>query len=154
MLSLTKGLERYKVLTAKTLALLLFWTVGYWFCFLVTYGVNMIFWDNSGAAHLLLSALCWWLFGLWVLTLMVLFSTVFSSNIGVLGCVAGTVLLSYLPSFLPKVDQYLPTFLLNGSALNYGLTQPKDYGWALAVTGILSLVCLFASIPLFNKKQL
>ena len=47
LLVLTKGLSRYKVVLAKTVLLLLIWTVGYGICFTITYGYNEYFWDNS-----------------------------------------------------------------------------------------------------------
>ena len=46
-----------------------------------------IFGDNGVAHNLTFSAICWWLFGLWAIMLMVLFSTIANSNTGVL---AGT----------------------------------------------------------------
>lgn len=154
ILSLTKGLDRYKVVIAKALVLGLMWTLGYWFCFGITYGINTFFWDNTAAQHLLFSAMCWWVFGLWILTLVVLFSTVFPSNIGVLGAAAGVVLVTYLLSLLPKLAKYLPTALMNGNSLIYGMAQPQDYGWSFGITATLALVLLCASIPFFNKKQL
>ena len=36
ILSLTKGLERYKVVAAKTAVLTLLWSVGYWLCYAIT----------------------------------------------------------------------------------------------------------------------
>jgi len=154
VLSLTKGLDRYKVLIAKSVTLVALWTVGFWLCFGISYGCNEFFWSNLDAQHLLFSVACWWIFGLWVLMLVVLFSAIFSSNIGVLGCVAGTVAVSYLPSLVPKLAKYTPTFLLGGNALIYGLAEPKDYGWALGVTAALTVVCFCVSVPVFNKKQL
>jgi ABC-2 type transport system permease protein len=154
ILTLTKGLDRYKVVIAKAVMLILLWTVGFFLCFGITYGCNALFWDNAKAQNLLLSATCWWVFGLWVVMLLVLFSAIFSSNIGVLGCVAATVAVAYVPSLLPKTARYSPVLLMNGSALNYGVAVPKDFGWALGITVGLTVLCFAASIPLFNKKQL
>ena len=36
ILTLTKGLQRYKVILAKTTVLTLLWTAGYWICFGIT----------------------------------------------------------------------------------------------------------------------
>lgn len=52
VLSLTKGLERYKVVVSKTVVLAVLWTIGYWICFAITYGYNAYFWDNSVAQNL------------------------------------------------------------------------------------------------------
>ena len=52
VLSLTKGLERYKVVVSKTVVLAVLWTIGYWICFAITYGYNAYFWHNSVAQNL------------------------------------------------------------------------------------------------------
>lgn len=154
VLSLTKGLDRYKVLISKTVLMAVLWTLGFWLCFGITYGCNAFFWDNREAQHLLLSVSGWWVFGLWVLLLVVLFSVIVRSNIGVLGCTAGVVAATYLLSLLPKLKEYLPTFLMDGTSLIYGMGQARDYGRSLIMTGVLSVILFAVSIPLFNKKQL
>ena len=75
ILSLTKGLERHKVVVSKTIVLVAFWTICYWVCFGITCVYNAYFWDNSVAHNMMFSAVCWWLFGLWNISLMILFST-------------------------------------------------------------------------------
>ena len=154
VLSLTKGLDRYKVLIAKASILTVLWTLGFWLCFGITYGCNRVFWEEQAAQHLLLSVSCCWVFGLWVLMLVVLFSTVIGSNIGVLGSTAGVVLATYLLSLLPKLKMNLPTYLMESSSLIYGMGEPSDCGRALIITGVLSVVFFAVGIPLFNKKQL
>ena len=72
VLSLTKGLERFKVVVSKTIVLTVLWTISYWMCFGITYGYNEYFWDNSIAQNLMFSVVCWWLFGLWVIGLIIL----------------------------------------------------------------------------------
>lgn len=47
VLTLTKGFERYKVVIAKSLMLLLLWSVCYWTCFAITYGYNALFWTQA-----------------------------------------------------------------------------------------------------------
>ena len=96
LLILTKGLSRYKVVLAKAVLLLSLWTVGYGICFAITYGYNAYFWDNRIMNHLVFSVTIWWLFGVWVICLMVLFSSLLQNNAGVILCVGGTVLLVYL----------------------------------------------------------
>ena len=154
VLSLTKGLERYKVVVSKTVVLAVLWTIGYWICFAITYGYNAYFWDNSVAQNLILSVVCWWMFGVMVIALMVLFSTVSSSNTGVLLGTGGVVLASYLVGLLPKCGKHLPTFLMDGNSLIYGLAETKAYMTSLIIAIAASVICFAISIPIFNKKQL
>lgn len=154
LLSLTKGLVRFKVVLSKTAVMTLLWTVSYWLCAAITYSYNAYFWDNSIAENLILSLICWWLFGVFVISLTVLFSTLATSNTGVLAGVGGVVLVSYLVGLIPKIGKYLPTRLADGNSLIYGVAEATEYTSAIVITAIAMLVCFVVSIPIFNKKRL
>ena len=154
ILSLTKGLQRFKVVVSKTAVSTLLWTACYWLCFGITYVYNAYFWDNSIAENIGFSAFCWWLFGIWVISLAVLFSTVANANTGVLLGTGSVVLASYLVGLLPKINKYMPTFLTDGNSLIYGIAEPKTYTAAIMITAVSGLICFAVSIPVFNKKQL
>ena len=154
VLSLTKGLKRHNVVISKSLILVVTWTVFYFMCFGITYGYNEYFWDNSIAKNLIFSVVCWWIFGLFIISLTVLFSTLASSNTLVLCGAGGVAFASYVVGFIPKVNKYLPTLLTDGMSLVYGTKEAKDYVAALIITAILSVLCFVASVPIFNKKQL
>ena len=154
MLVLTKGLARYKVVLAKAVLLLSLWTVGYGICFAITYGYNAYFWDNSIMNNLVFSVTIWWLFGVWVICLIVLFSSLFQNNAGVTLCVGVTVLLAYLLSILPKVKAYSPTVLMNTNSLLMGTEEIDGYIKAIINTVSLCIICVAISIPIVNKRQL
>lgn len=154
ILVLTKGLDRYKVAICKTLVLVVLWTVGYILCFLVTYFGNMIFWDNSVAHNLMFSAVCYWVYGLFICGLIVLTSAVFGGNILVLAVTGGVSFVFSLFTMLPKIRTYLPSMLEDGTSLVYGLAKVEDYIPALIITASLAAGCIIATIPIFNKKQL
>lgn len=154
LLSLTKGLDRYKVVISKTVVLTLLWTAGYWLCFGITYGYNAYFWDNAVTQNLTFSVICWWLFGMWVIGLMIVFSTITNSSTGVLmgtGCV---VLVSYLLGLFPQFNEYLPTLLTDGNSLIYGILEAKTYTESIIITVVASVICFAISIPIFNKKPI
>lgn len=154
VLALTKGLPRPAVVIAKSVILASFWTVGVWSCFGITWMYSDFYWDNAVAQHLMFSGVCWWLFGLWTVSLLVLFSTAAKSNSAVLLGTGGAVLASYLAGMLPKVRDYVPTLLTDGNSLIYGVKTPEDYAAALGVTAALCVVCFAVSVPLINKKQI
>lgn len=154
ILSLTKGLERFKVVVSKAAVLGTLWTAGYWLCFGITYAYNAYFWDNSIAKNLIFSAACWWIFGVLVVSLMILFSTLSSSSAGVLLGTGGVVFASYLLGIIPKVNKFLPTLLTDGNSLIYGVAQAEKYIAALLIAVCISASCFVASIFIFNKKQL
>ncbi len=154
ILALTKGLERYKVVLAKTIVLIVTWTAGYWLCYGVTYAYNAYFWDNSIANHLGIAATYWWLTGIWVIALMILFSVMSSSNSTVLLGTGGIFFAVYLLNLIPKLKEYMPTELMNGMNLLMKVTEPGDYIKSLIVTGITMAICFIMSILLFNKRRL
>ena len=154
LLVLTKGLSRYKVVLAKTLLLLSLWTFGYVLCFAITYSYNAYFWDNGLADNLFSSAAVWWLFGIWVICLIVLFSSLFKNTTEVSLCTGGTVLLAYLLSIIPKVKMYSPTMLIDAYSLLIGAESINAYIKAVVVAAVLCIVCVAVSIPVIDRKQL
>lgn len=154
VLALTKGLHRYKVVLAKTVVLIILWTVAYWMHFGITYVYNEYFWDNSIAENLLFSVSIWWLFGLWTIALLVLFSTISSANTGVLVGTGAVLFVSYLAGLLPKVSEYVPTLLMDGNSLIYGVKDIEDYRFAMIIAITTGIVCFMASVPVLNKKKI
>ena len=154
ILSLTKGLERYKIIISKSIILASVWTVAYWLCFAVTYVFNEIVWDNSIVQHLGLAAFCWWLYGILIVALITLFSTVFSSFGGVILGVGGVIFAETIISIIPKSIEYLPSMLTGGASLIYGLNEPKDYVASIIIRLVVIVASFVASVTLFNKKQI
>ena len=154
LLLLTKGLARYKTVLAKTVLLLSLWTLGYGLCFAITYGYNACFWDNRTANNLFFSAAVWWLFGVWVICLMILFSSLLRNHTGVTLCTGVSVLLTYFMSVIPKVKVYSPAVLMDTNMLLLGAVETDAYIKAIAVVAALCIACMAVSIPVINKKQL
>ena len=154
LLVLTKGLSRYKVVLAKTLLLLSLWTLGCALCFAITYGYNAYFWDNGIVNNLFTSTALWWLFGIWVIGFIVLFSSLLQNNTGVSLCTGGTVLLAYLLSFIPKIKAYSPTILMDINSLLIGAENADTYIKAIIIAVISGVICISVSVPVMNKKQL
>lgn len=154
ILVLTKGLSRYKVVLAKATVMLLLWTIGYWFCFAVTYGYNAYYWDNSIADSLMPAVLHWWLFGIWTISCVVFFSTLSKSYTGVLLGTGGCILVSYLLGMLPKVSSYVPTSLMNSASLLVGNEAADIYTKAIIITVLMCCALIAAGIPVMNRRQL
>lgn len=154
ILVLTKGLERYKVVVAKAAIMFVVWTCAYWLCFGTTYVLNEMIWDNSVTVNLALAGVNWWLFGIFAICLIVLFSVLTSSYVGVLFGAGGTVFGIGLLGIIPFVDRYLPTALMDGTSLIAGAQSAGYYVPSILITIGLCIGCIALSIPLFNKKQL
>lgn len=152
VLALTKGLNRWKVVVAKTAVLTILWTVYYWMSYAITYVYNAYFWDNGVVHHLGFATVCWWLLGVWAIMLVVLFSCVMSKNTGVLTGTGCIFFGSYLVGLFPKVAEYMPTMLMNASSLVSGAESVEVYGKAIVVTVVWSAICVGISLACINKK--
>ncbi len=153
LLALTKGLSRYKVVLAKTVLLLSLWTLGYSLCFSVTYGYTAYFWDNSIVNHLLFATVIWWLFGVWIISLIVLFSSLLLSNTSVILCTGGMAVFAYLLSVIPKVKAYSPALLMNADSLLSGAEEAEAYMEAIAVAAASTVIFITISVLNMNKRQ-
>ncbi len=153
LLALTKGLSRYKVVLAKTVLLFSQWTLGYGLCFSITYGYTAYFWDNSIANNLLFAAAMWWLFGVWVISLIVLFSSLLQNNTSVILCTGGIVLLAYVLRVIPKSKAYSPALLMNVNSLLSGVEGTKAYGEAALVAVVSAAIFVALSVLNMNKRQ-
>ena len=154
ILSLTKGLRRYRVILSKALVLLSLWTAAYWLSYLVTYGYTAYFFDMSVVQSPHLAAAGYWLFGVWVVALLCFFSVLSTSYAVVLLGTGGAALFVYFVGLIPKVGRYLPTYLTDGTPLLYGTAEADSYLAPMLVTAGLALALFAACIPVFNKRDL
>lgn len=154
VLTLTKGVHRYKTVISKAVTLTVLWSICYWLCFAITYGYNAYYWDNGAAQNLAFSVVCWWLLGLWAVMLTVLFSSIAKSNTGVLAGTAGAFLAAYLIGLLPRAKAFSPSMLMDTAPLLAGAEEISSYGKSITVIAVLCVVALAASIPVMDKRQL
>lgn len=150
----TKGFARKKIAAAKALMLMGMWTALYALSYGITYGYNAYFWDNRIAEHLTFAAACFWLFGIWVLALLVLFSSAAKTNIQVLAGTGAAAFGSYLIGLFPKVSRFLPTKLMDGMLLLQGAAKPEDYIPAIAAAAVTAVLAVVLSLICFDRKQL
>lgn len=151
---LTKGMSRWKIIASKTFSVIALWTAGYWLCYGITYGYNFYFWDNGIASHLIPAACCFYLFGVWLISLLMLMSTLFSTNSAVLASVGSIFLILYFFSFLPALQKYLPVKLLSSAELLGGNVPLSGYLPALFITVGLSVTGILLSVVCFNRKAI
>lgn len=150
----TKGLSRRKIVLAKALMISAAWTALYFLCFGITYGYNAYFWDNGIAHHPFFAAALTWLFGVWVIALLVFFSAVAQNGTQVLLGVGGVVLGGYILSMFPKLRTFLPIKFMDGMSLLQGTEHPADYYVSIAAAGIMMFLCMVLAVVFFDRKRL
>lgn len=150
----TKGMKRRKILYAKAFVTAVMWTVGCLLCYAITYAYSAYFWDNAVASHLFFGAFCFWMFGLWMLTVIFPASALFHSAAVVILTVGAGFAISYAAGIIPALKPYSPAYLLQSLPLLMGENTVGDYTAALCVAAGLSVVNMAAAVWFFNKKQL
>lgn len=151
---ITKGLSRRKIVAAKTIMMIGSWTVGYFLCYGITLGYNAYFWDNSIASYHIFGAVCYWLFGVWVIALMIFFSTFSSSSTQVL---LGTGIITvgiYMLKMFPKLSTFLPSKLMDGMSLLQGIEKPQEYFISILVSCVICVLFILMSLICFDRRKL
>lgn len=151
---LTRGLDRWKVLAAKGFVMLGMWTICYILCFGVTYGYNAYFWGNEGIPSIFFGAGCVYLFGVWCLAMVLFLSTLLKTGTSVLLSVGGVYLICYLFSLIPKIKEYLPTWLMSAGQLLNGIGGAEDFLRAIIVTCVSVIAAMAVAAAVFDKGEI
>lgn len=151
---LTKGLSRWKVIAAKSVSVIALWSVCYWLCYGITYGYNAYFWDNSIGSHIGLSAACIYLFGIWLISLIMLASSIVENSSAVLMIVGGVLIVAYLISLIPAAAEYSPIQLMSSGNIVSRGAKLSEFRWSAVITAGLSAVGFAGAVLTFNKKKL
>lgn len=149
----TKGLERWKIIVAKGLILLFSWTVSYALNYGITYTYNAYFWNNNDYSCVPFSAFCFYLFGLWLISVILPASVWFCSGTSVMLTVGAAFVCSYIPGMFPQLKMFVPTSLIKSSELMAGTAAANDYHTALLVTCLLIVGNVTIAVVGFNHKN-
>ncbi len=149
---LAKGLARWKILAAKGLVTGILWTAGYWMSFAITWGYNRFFWNDDSAAYVFAAGGCYYLLGLWLITLVLLMSAIFKTGGAALAAVVCSFVAVYLLGFLPAIKEYLPGFLFNAQTLLASAAEPVDFVPVILITIAISVASLVSAFILFARR--
>ena len=147
ILSLTKGMKRYKVVLAKLLVICILWTISYGCSVAITYGYTTYFWDHSIVENLVSSMVCCWFFGIFIISIMVLCSVIGKSNAFVLITTGLVGLICDIVGMFADLETYTPSYLLTA------YLEWDDSLQTLGITGCLCILCGILSVYIFDKKQ-
>ena len=95
-----------------------------------------------------------YLFGIFIVCLVTLFSALARTYSTVLLGTGGVVLLSYLVGMIPKMDRLLPTALTSTGALLMGAEGSSEFIPAVVVTLVACAASVVLSLAAMEKKQL
>ena len=152
---LTKGMKRSTVILSKFSITSLIWTISYALCFVVTLVYNNYFWGSDPLPHACLAFLSPWVFGLLLISLMILGGICLKNIIGSLAFAGGAVIIMGLLNLAPALQKYNP-ISLSADTLNLinGTSKPEDFIPALIICLLITLAAIVDSILIFGRKQL
>ena len=137
---LAKGLGRHTVILAKYTAMVVMWTVALVFSGLINQGYTMYLFDTSDISNLIFSILCLWLFGVYLLSLIILSSVLAVGSFG--GLILTVVVLGglLLLDLFPKLEKVNPIYLSSRNMdFITGVLTPSDALLQVLITVILIL---------------
>lgn len=149
----TKGLSRTGIFAAKMITAALVWTAGFALYFAIFYGYAEFYWGNASVKHIALAVSMYWLYGLWLLAILGLFSSFAGTTMQVLLGVGGVFFVVSFLEFIPKLPGKLPTALTGGLSLLQGKSVPADFTFPILLVIVCIVLCLAGGVLLIQKKE-
>ena len=151
----TKGLSRRKILLSKMISVYCAWTVLYMALYFgVTYVYTVYFWSEDKVEDLFAGIIFYWLMGMFILALVLLFSTIANNGGQVLMGTGIVYMVLFFLNYVPKLQKFLPFRLMDGLQLTMGSLKMEDFIPALITSIVSIVVCGMISIVLFDKRRL
>lgn len=151
---LSKGLTRRTVILSKYATSIVIWSVSYAASALINYGYTIYLFGNKPMKHLFLSLFCLWLFGDFVLAVVIFSNTIASGSYIPLLFSAVFLGALIILNIIPKLQKFNPIALAtNNVLLLKNIAKVGDLYSASIVTFGLTIIFLFTSVLIFNEKQ-
>ena len=151
---LTKGLGRGTVILSKFTAATVIWTGSYLLSLGVSAGFTAYFWGLDGLHNAFMAFAGLWLFGVLLISLLMLGGVLFRRMYGALLFAGGFIVITSLVSIIPTARRYNPiTMAGENVALLNGSIDPSDI-WPAALLCIgLTAAVLYASKAIFDRSH-
>lgn len=151
---LTKGLSRKTVVLSKFTSTVLVWTVVYFLAFIVTFLYSMMFWEDTEVSNLLFSVSLVWIFGIFLISVLILGEILFKNGYGAMLFCGFIVACLLFLNMLPSISEYNPVQLItiNMDILKENI-EVKELFKSIWITLGASILCLISSICIFCKRE-
>jgi len=152
---LAKGLPRPTVILSKFTASVILWTVGLLVAVTTTYGYAFYLFGDASVPNFVFSIFCLWLFGCFLIALILLSSALANGTFGGLILSVITLVVLLLISISPKVAKFNPITLTSKNLdLLKESVNVNDLYLPVAITAVLTIVALYLAILLFRRKKM
>lgn len=151
---LTKGLKRHTVILSKFFNAGLLWTVSVLLSFAVCYAYTAFYFETEAIPHVVLVFGAPWLFGLFLIALLVFGGTLFGNFAGSLGTCLGVFFTLVFVNMIPNIGRFNPASLSTGTlAIINGTGKPSDFTPAIIICAVAIIVLISGAIGVFNRKK-
>lgn len=155
IIMLTKGLSRTVVIFSKYTCMVLIWTISIALCFGLTYGYTVYLFPGGLTVNLLFSTFCLWLFGVFLLAVLLLAATLTKNNYGCLLITGAAIVVCMLVNIIPAAHKYNPISLATDNLeLITNSIEVSSLYCSILISCLLSLLLVVLSVLIFRKKQL
>lgn len=152
---LAKGLSRTSVVLSKYTASLTLWTLSLALSAALNYGYTLYLFGSHTAANLILSLLCLWVLGAFLLSVGILTGTLFRGGYSGLLATAAVLAVLLTLSIFPGSTNWNPVAMggVNAGLID-GSVSPESVMPAFWITLGASALCVALSALVFRRKQL
>lgn len=153
---LTKGLPRRAVVLAKYASMLVLWSVSLLTSLFVTWAYTVYIFPDGCSANLLFSVLCLWLYGAFLLAVLLLASTLVGISYGSLIIAGAVVVALTIANISTAVQKYNPVSLAakNMDLVRQAIEPASLWAAAAGVTAAATAASLVGAVMIFQKKKL
>ncbi len=152
---LAKGLSRPVVILSKFTAAVILWTAGFGVAVLSDYGYTLYLFGEAAVPNLAFSFFCLWLFGVFVIALILLSGALASGTFGGLILTVGGLVFLIILSISPRTIKFNPVTLTsrNMELISQSVKSNELY-MPITITIILTVCSLYFAILLFRRKKM
>jgi len=152
---LTMGLKRHTVILAKFFTATVLWTAAFLLAVGTAYMYTAFYFEMDTIAHVLLVFGAPWLFGVFMLALLIFGGTLFGNFYGALAVCFGVFFALIAVNILPAANRFNPASLAGGTlSIIMGAGEAADFIPAMFVCAGVIVLLIIVSILAFNHKKL
>jgi len=151
---LTKGLKRHTIILSKFTSAGFLWTIAFLLSVATCYLYTAIYWEAEAINHIFLVFGAPWLFGLFLIAILIFGGILFGNFYGSLFSSIGVAFVLMIANNIPGFSRFNPITVTGTISLIRGTSKPSDFIPAVIVCGILIIMLIIGSIAVFNRKKI
>ena len=152
---LSKGLDRYKVILAKFLSVSITWTMAFLISAITNYLYIRYLFKGICNKEIVISLIMLWIFGIFVLSIVIFSSTITNGNYGGLLLSASILGILLIIDMIPKSYKYNPIALASkGMDIIKNTLEISSMYLSMGITVLSTIILIISTIIIFNNKKM